>query len=85
MAGGESGELIERDSSNLVLSDYASDDERILEIRESMARSRQQIADNLEEIRAEFREAVDWRAWVEEHPWKATGVAFGVGFLIGFR
>lgn len=85
MAGGESGKLSKRESSELVPSDYAAKDERILEIRESMARSREEIAENLERIRHEFRDAVDWRGWVERNPWKSVGIAFGLGFMTGFH
>lgn len=78
------GEMTKRDATDLVPMDD-SDDERVLRIRESMIESRQQIAESLDQIRGEVREAVDWRGWVDEHPVEAVGIAFGVGFMLGFR
>lgn len=80
----ESGEMTKRDATDLVPMD-ASDDERVLRIRESMIESRQQIAESLDQIRGEVRDAVDWRSAVDEHPAAAVGIAFGVGFILGFR
>ncbi len=87
MARGESGELTRRQTDELVTTDdeEMSDAERILQIRESMEESRRQIAENLDEVRAGVRDAVDWRRWVREHPWEAVGLAAGTGFLLGFR
>lgn len=84
MAGDESGELTNRDSTSLVRTDE-SHEERVMRVRESMIDSRRQIADSLDEIRGEVREAVDWRSWVDDHPVEAVGIAFGVGFVIGFH
>lgn len=85
MARGESGELTKRGGTDLVRRDHSADEERILQIRESMQESREKIAESLDQLRFEMQEAVDWRAWVEEHPWETVGIAFGVGFMIGFR
>jgi len=76
--------MTERDATDLVPTDE-TDDERALRIRESMIESRQQIADSLDQIRVEVRDAVEWRDWVDEHPVEAVGIAFGVGFMLGFR
>jgi ElaB/YqjD/DUF883 family membrane-anchored ribosome-binding protein len=84
MAEEQSGEMTERDATDLVPTDE-TDDERALRIRESMIESRQQIADSLDQIRVEVRDAVEWRDWVDEHPVEAVGIAFGVGFMLGFR
>ncbi len=62
-----------------------SPEERLAELRNSILDSREQISDSVEQIREEAREAVDWRSWVEEHPWEAVGVAFTAGFILGFR
>ena len=73
------------DPTALVPAEDSADQERILQIRESIADSRAQIADSLDQVRSEMKEAVDWRGWVDEHPWEAVGIAFGIGFVIGFR
>lgn len=92
MARGESGELTRPESTDLTRRDdearapeEMSDAERILQIRESMERSRRQIAENVDQLRVEMSEAVDWRKWVRRHPWEAVGLAAGAGFLLGFR
>ena len=86
MARGEGGELTRRESTELARRDEEmTDEERLLRIRESMNESRRQIAHNLEELRVELREAADWKGWVDRQPWAAVGIAFGVGFFIGFR
>jgi len=82
--GEQSGELTERESTDLVRPDE-SHEERLLRVRKSMADSRRQIADSLDRLRGEVRDAVDWRAWVDDHPVEAVGIAFGLGFMIGFR
>lgn len=73
------------DETALVPSDFDADEERILHLHESIAHSRRQISDSLDQVRSEVQQAVDWRGWVEEHPWESVGLAFGVGFILGFR
>lgn len=87
MAGGEGGELTRRESTELARSDAdeLTDEERILRIQESMNESRRQVAENLDQLRVEMRDAADWRGWVQRQPWGTVGVAFGIGFFLGFR
>ena len=60
-------------------------DPHTAEIRRNIARARQQISENLGEIQHSVEETLDWRGWVHDHPWTTVGVAFGVGFYLGFR
>lgn len=61
---------------------YASE---LAEIRESISDTRTRISRRLEAIQEEVEEKLDWKAWVRENPWKATGVAFSLGLYLGIR
>ena len=47
--------------------------------------SRQKIRDGVELLEHRLHERLDWRAWVRQYPIEATGIAFGVGVLLGAR
>jgi len=85
MARREGGELTRAERTDLAERDQLSDAERILRIRESMNESRRQVAENLERLRHEVRDAADWRGWVRREPWTSIGIALGIGFFVGFR
>jgi ElaB/YqjD/DUF883 family membrane-anchored ribosome-binding protein len=84
---GDDRELVPRDDERALAErrPELTPEERLAELRASIRDSRAQISESVEQIRDEAREAVDWRGWVEEHPWEAVGAAFTAGFLLGFR
>jgi hypothetical protein len=54
--------------------------------------SRQQVERSLGVLREEAdryvdhaKRQLDWRAWVQQHPWKVVGVGFVVGAYLGMR
>ncbi|MFB6264402.1 MAG: YqjD family protein [Bradymonadaceae bacterium] len=59
--------------------------ERIRELKASIEQSRERISESLDRVRSELRSKTDWRQWVEDHPWESVGIAFGIGFYLGFR
>lgn len=72
----------------LVKSDDGRDedpDARADRLREDIRESRRQISQNLDRLQDEVSRSVDVQAWVDEHPWETVGVAFTVGFYLGFR
>lgn len=59
--------------------------DELAEIRESISETRARISKRLELIQVEVEEKLDWKAWVKENPWKATGIAFSLGIYLGIR
>jgi ElaB/YqjD/DUF883 family membrane-anchored ribosome-binding protein len=55
------------------------------EIRADIESARAEIADSLLTLRSQVRKSVDWRERVRRQPLVALGVAFSVGFLLGWR
>ena len=72
----------------LVKPDADDDDEpaaRAERLREGIRQSHRQVGQDLERLQEEVSRSVDVQAWVDEHPWETVGVAFTVGFYLGFR
>jgi ElaB/YqjD/DUF883 family membrane-anchored ribosome-binding protein len=40
---------------------------------------------SLDEIEHTVREQLDWRGWVDDHPWQTVAIGFGIGFYLGLR
>lgn len=60
-------------------------DERTAEIRASIDQARRQISDSLDDIQVSVQETLDWRGWVDEHPWETVGIGLAIGFYLGLR
>lgn len=70
----------------LVARDGASEfDAQTAQIRANIEQARRQISDSLVDIQTSVEGSLDWRGWVDDHPWQAIGIAFGVGFYLGMR
>lgn len=65
--------------------DHEDAEARAERLREGIRESRRQVSQNLERLQEEVSRSVDVQAWVDEHPWETVGVAFTVGFYLGFR
>ena len=80
--------MTESQNNALVKSDDGRDedpDARADRLREDIRESRRQISQNLDRLQDEVSRSVDVQTWVDEHPWETVGVAFTVGFYLGFR
>jgi hypothetical protein len=55
------------------------------QVREEIARAREQIASSIVELRREVAETADWRGWVRKNPVPFIGGAFLLGVLLGSR
>ncbi|GEM_PF-6162590 len=80
--------MTESPQNALVKSDDGRDedpDARADRLREDIRESRRQVSQNLDRLQDEVSRSVDVQAWVDEHPWETVGVAFTVGFYLGFR
>lgn len=80
--------MTESPQNALVKSDDGRDedpDARADRLREDIRESRRQISQNLDRLQDEVSRSVDVQTWVDEHPWETVGVAFTVGFYLGFR
>lgn len=55
------------------------------EVRQEIARAREQIASSAEALRQEVAVVTDWREWVRRRPGACLAGAFALGFLIGCR
>jgi hypothetical protein len=61
------------------------DEERVVtEYAQALRSTRASIGDTLDQLRGRFREATDWRHYVDQYPAGSLGLALGVG-LIGGR
>ena len=87
MAQGDSRQLVPTSSSGgdiLETKPRHPDD-----IRREIEASRRQIAQSLGQLQTEVtttvERALDWRQWVDDHPYTAVGIAFGVGLYFGLR
>ena len=60
-------------------------DEHTAELRSSIESARRQISESLDDIQHTVQERLDWRGWVDEHPWETVGIGFAVGFYLGLR
>ena len=52
------------------------------QIEWEIAQKRNELSDNLIELKQRAKEAVDWRSQVEEHPGTMLAVAFGGGIVL---
>jgi len=55
------------------------------EVRQEIARAREQIATSIVELRREVAQSADWRGWVRRNPAVFVGGAFLFGVLLGSR
>jgi hypothetical protein len=55
------------------------------QVREEIARAREQIATSITELRREVAQTADWRAWVRKNPGMFVGGAFVLGVFLGSR
>lgn len=76
----DSGELVRRDSTELV---PTTEDPEIDRLRREIEATRERIRDSVEGLQTEIDETIDWKRWVRDHPWQTVGVAFALGFLLG--
>lgn len=51
-------------------------------IRDDIATTRGDIAETVDKLTDRVQESLDWRSYVERHPFAAIGVAAGAGLLI---
>jgi ElaB/YqjD/DUF883 family membrane-anchored ribosome-binding protein len=86
MAQGNSRAIIARPARRDELTAPTSDPD---EIRRQIEVSRRQIASSLGQLRSEVStrvdRALDWRQWVQDHPHRTVGLAFGIGLYFGLR
>ena len=55
------------------------------EIRGSIERTRDELAQSVEDLRVKMRVMTDWRRQLDEHRTAAIAVGAAVGFLVGRR
>ena len=55
------------------------------EIRGSIERTRDELAQSVEDLRVKMRVMTDWRRQLDEHRTAAIAVGSAVGFLVGRR
>ena len=53
-------------------------------IKHHIDETRAELGRNLSELEDRVRQAVDWRAYFEQDPFKVLAMAFGAGLLLGF-
>ncbi len=51
------------------------------EIREDIAKERENISETVDQIGELFKEKLDWRKYVKDSPYLTTGAAAGIGFF----
>jgi ElaB/YqjD/DUF883 family membrane-anchored ribosome-binding protein len=76
------GALITHEAAPLKILDSSED---TLELHGAIDAARTQIEASLTDIREIVKKRTDWRASVRRTPYRAVGVAFGLGFLLGLR
>jgi ElaB/YqjD/DUF883 family membrane-anchored ribosome-binding protein len=52
------------------------------EIRRDIAAKRETISDTVDRLGERLQQSLDWREFIANHPYAATGVAAGAGFLL---
>lgn len=55
------------------------------EVRQDIARAREELATAAAELRTQVAQKIDWRTWVRENPAPVLIGAFALGFWIGYR
>lgn len=78
MGEGDQGQLITRPPAEVI-----SLESEIELRRAEVEAARERFRDLLEDFQEEVEESLDWRHWVQEHPWQTVGFAFAIGFLWG--
>jgi ElaB/YqjD/DUF883 family membrane-anchored ribosome-binding protein len=53
------------------------------EIERDIAATRESITQTVEQIGDRLHQAVDWRSYLERHPWAALAAAAGLGLMLG--
>ena len=53
------------------------------EIKRQIDEERRSLGENLSELEARAKDAMDWRARMRQHPMAAFGIAVGAGAIIG--
>jgi len=59
-----------------------SDTDEREQIHNEMARLRDALHDDVQEVARGTRRMADWRFYVRRYPWACVGAAFAVGFLL---
>lgn len=54
------------------------------EIRQQIAATRDSITETVDELSSRVQRTFDWKTYVADYPLAATGIAAGVGLLVGF-
>jgi ElaB/YqjD/DUF883 family membrane-anchored ribosome-binding protein len=54
------------------------------EIRQNIAATRESITETVDELSSRVQRTFDWKAYVADYPLVATGIAAGVGIMLGF-
>jgi ElaB/YqjD/DUF883 family membrane-anchored ribosome-binding protein len=54
------------------------------EIRQHIAATRESITETVDELSSRVQQTFDWKTYVADYPLAATGIAAGVGLLVGF-
>lgn len=54
------------------------------EIRQNIAATRDSITETVDQLSSRVQRTLDWKTYVADYPLAATGVAAGVGILLGY-
>jgi ElaB/YqjD/DUF883 family membrane-anchored ribosome-binding protein len=54
------------------------------EIRQNIAATRESITETVDELSSRVQRTFDWKTYVADYPLAATGIAAGVGLMLGF-
>jgi ElaB/YqjD/DUF883 family membrane-anchored ribosome-binding protein len=54
------------------------------EIRQNIAATRESITETVDELSSRMQRTFNWKAYVADYPLAATGVAAGLGILLGY-
>lgn len=54
------------------------------EIRQHIAATRESITETVDELSSRVQQTFDWKTYVTDYPLAATGIAAGVGLLVGY-
>jgi ElaB/YqjD/DUF883 family membrane-anchored ribosome-binding protein len=64
---------------------HAVTDERSAEeIRQNIAATRDSITETVDQLSSRVQRTLDWKTYVADYPLAATGVAAGIGILLGY-
>lgn len=79
------GPLAKREHQNRLAPVDQTPAERIAELREAVGDARHKVDDSLKRIRRDVDHLTDVDGWIRDNPWRSVGIAFGIGFYLGFR